>query len=45
VAGTPTFFINEVLHRGGYDRHSLERALSSALASSLPERELQGEPV
>jgi Na+/H+ antiporter NhaA len=45
VAGTPTFFINEVLHRGPYDRHSLERALSSALASSLRGRELQGEPV
>ena len=27
VAGTPTFFINEVLHRGGYDRASLEQAL------------------
>jgi Na+/H+ antiporter NhaA/2-hydroxychromene-2-carboxylate isomerase len=45
VAGTPTFFINEVLHRGGYDRHSLERAISAALAGSLPGRELQGEPV
>jgi protein-disulfide isomerase len=27
VAGTPTFFVNEVLHRGGYDRGSLEGAL------------------
>jgi predicted DsbA family dithiol-disulfide isomerase len=27
VAGTPTFFINEVLHRGGYDRDSLRDAL------------------
>lgn len=28
VAGTPTFFINEVLHRGGYDRDSLEEVLA-----------------
>ena len=28
VAGTPTFFIDEVLHRGGYDRESLEEALT-----------------
>ena len=27
VAGTPTFFINEVLHRGGYDPASLEEAI------------------
>ncbi|MGH2402339.1 MAG: thioredoxin domain-containing protein, partial [Candidatus Limnocylindria bacterium] len=27
VAGTPTFFINDVLHRGGYDRASLEEAI------------------
>jgi Na+/H+ antiporter NhaA len=27
VAGTPTFFINEVLHRGGHDRASLEEGL------------------
>ncbi|HET9416707.1 MAG TPA: Na+/H+ antiporter NhaA [Candidatus Limnocylindria bacterium] len=27
VAGTPTFFINEVLHHGGYDRASLEEGL------------------
>ena len=31
VAGTPTFFINEVLHRGGYDRASLEGALGRLL--------------
>jgi protein-disulfide isomerase len=31
VAGTPTFFINEVLHRGGYDRASLEGALARAI--------------
>jgi Na+/H+ antiporter NhaA len=28
VAGTPTFFINEVLHRGGYDRDSLEGSIA-----------------
>ncbi|MDQ2673878.1 MAG: thioredoxin domain-containing protein, partial [Chloroflexota bacterium] len=27
VAGTPTFFINEVLHRGAYDRESLHAGL------------------
>ena len=27
VAGTPTFFIDEVLHHGGYDEASLEEAL------------------
>jgi predicted DsbA family dithiol-disulfide isomerase len=32
VAGTPTFFINEVLHRGGYDRGSLTTAVERALA-------------
>ena len=32
VAGTPTFFVNEVLHRGGYDRASLEDAVGSVLA-------------
>ena len=31
VAGTPTFFINEVLHRGGYDRASLEAAIGRVL--------------
>jgi protein-disulfide isomerase len=31
VAGTPTFFINEVLHRGGYDRASLESPLRRIL--------------
>jgi Na+/H+ antiporter NhaA len=31
VAGTPTFFINEVLHRGGYDRESLEGPLRRTL--------------
>ncbi len=35
VAGTPTFFINEVLHRGGYDRASLEEALNRVLESAL----------
>jgi Na+/H+ antiporter NhaA len=32
VAGTPTFFINEVLHRGGYDRASLVEAVGGILA-------------
>ena len=32
VAGTPTFFINEVLYRGGYDRESLERAITRVLS-------------
>ena len=31
VAGTPTFFIDEVLHRGGYDRTSLEEAIGRAV--------------
>lgn len=31
VAGTPTFFMNEVLHRGGYDRASLEEAVGRAV--------------
>jgi Na+/H+ antiporter NhaA len=31
VAGTPTFFINEVLHRRGYDRASLADALGRVL--------------
>jgi Na+/H+ antiporter NhaA len=31
VAGTPTFFIDEVLHRGGYDRASLEEAVGRAV--------------
>ena len=29
VAGTPTFFVNEVLHKGGYDRASLEDLLAN----------------
>ena len=33
VAGTPTFFVNEVLHRGAYDRASLEGAVGSMIAS------------
>ena len=32
VAGTPTFFINEVLHRGGYNRTSLETAVGRVVA-------------
>ena len=36
VAGTPTFFIDEVRHRGRYDLESLEAALVriGALASA-----------
>jgi Na+/H+ antiporter NhaA len=30
VAGTPTFFINEVLYRGGHDRESLADAIARA---------------
>lgn len=42
VAGTPTFFINEVLHHGGYDRASLEEAVGAAVERArgrLKERE------
>jgi Na+/H+ antiporter NhaA len=32
VAGTPTFFIDEILHRGGYDRASLTEAVGRSVA-------------
>ena len=38
VAGTPTFFVNEVLHRGGYDRASLEAALERVVGLTLGRR-------
>jgi protein-disulfide isomerase len=31
VRGTPTLFVDGVVHRGGYDAATLERALERAL--------------
>ncbi|MCU1272693.1 MAG: Periplasmic thiol:disulfide interchange protein DsbA [Bryobacterales bacterium] len=38
VKGTPTFFINGVRHRGGYDMESLLQALRVAQLSAISER-------
>ncbi len=40
VAGTPTFFIDDIRYRGRYDARSLETALRAALRSAR----LQGQP-
>jgi Na+/H+ antiporter NhaA len=41
VAGTPTFFIDEVLHRGGYDRAALIEAVGRAVATAASRTETQ----
>jgi Na+/H+ antiporter NhaA len=35
VAGTPTFFANEVLHRGGYEVDALDRTIGFVLSRAL----------
>jgi Na+/H+ antiporter NhaA len=42
VAGTPTFFLNEVLHRRGYDRASLHEALERAVEAAAGRSEERG---
>jgi protein-disulfide isomerase len=38
VKGTPTFFINGIRHRGGYDLQSLLQALRAAQLSAISQR-------
>jgi Na+/H+ antiporter NhaA len=46
VAGTPTFFVDEVLHRGGYDPASLSGAVERnlTLAARRPQEDDPDEP-
>jgi hypothetical protein len=46
IAGTPTFFIDEVLHRGGYDLASLTDGVERSLivAAGRPPDFVEDEP-